>query len=351
MIDVDRLSPLDGRRGPARQGRAGRAPVHLRRLAERDLRDPPRRPARRAAHPAAVRARRAGTRASGGSGASSRRSTAPRCRTPRPSPRAATPDVLGRGLLPDGVRRRLVADGPRDRSDGERPWPAPFDTDLEARARARLPARRGHRPARQRRLAGQGARRPRPPRRLPRAPGRPVDRLPRADQGPRAARLRRGRGAGCAPTEPIDFVPGLMHGDYQFANVMYEHGAPARLAAIVDWEMGTVGDPKLDLGWVVQSWPDDTIAPEAATGGYVDMYGMPSTDEVLAHYAAVSGRQVDDIDYYVRPRPVEARRRARAGLPAGRRRREAAGVRAGRARAHAGRGRPRRVDGLPVTSE
>ena len=47
-----------------------------------------------------------------------------------------------------------------------------------------------------------------------------------------------------------------MHGDYQFANVMYEHGAPARLAAIVDWEMGTVGDPKLDLGWVVQSWPE-----------------------------------------------------------------------------------------------
>ena len=57
---------------------------------------------------------------------------------------------------------------------------------------------------------------------------------------------------------PIDYIPGLMHGDYQFANVMFENGAPARLAAIVDWEMGTVGDPKLDLGWVVQSWPDDT---------------------------------------------------------------------------------------------
>jgi aminoglycoside phosphotransferase (APT) family kinase protein len=98
---------------------------------------------------------------------------------------------------------------------------------------------------------------------------------------------------------PIDFVPGLMHGDYQFANVMYEHGAPARLAAIVDWEMGTVGDPKLDLGWVVQSWPDDTNAPEAAESGYVDMFGMPSRDEVIAHYADVSGRQVDDVDYYV----------------------------------------------------
>jgi aminoglycoside phosphotransferase (APT) family kinase protein len=88
-----------------------------------------------------------------------------------------------------------------------------------------------------------------------------------------------------------------MHGDYQFANVMYRHGGPARLAAIVDWEMGTVGDPKLDLGWVVQSWPADPNRPEAKNG-YVDMTGMPSKDQVLARYAEVSGRQVDDIDYY-----------------------------------------------------
>jgi aminoglycoside phosphotransferase (APT) family kinase protein len=98
---------------------------------------------------------------------------------------------------------------------------------------------------------------------------------------------------------PLDYVPGLMHGDYQFANVMYRAGAPARLAAIVDWEMGTVGDPKLDLGWTVQGWPTDTRAPEASESGYVDMFAMPGRDEVLAHYAEVSGRQVDDIDYYV----------------------------------------------------
>jgi aminoglycoside phosphotransferase (APT) family kinase protein len=98
--------------------------------------------------------------------------------------------------------------------------------------------------------------------------------------------------------KPIDYVPGIMHGDYQFANVMYRHGAPARLAAIVDWEMGTVGDPKLDLGWVVHPWPE-----EAGAGGdgfsYVDMEGMPPRSQVLARYAEVSGRQVDDIDYYM----------------------------------------------------
>jgi aminoglycoside phosphotransferase (APT) family kinase protein len=98
---------------------------------------------------------------------------------------------------------------------------------------------------------------------------------------------------------PLDFIPGLMHGDYQFANVMYRDGAPAELAAIVDWEMGTVGDPKLDLAWVVQSWPEDTSGSDGTVGGYVDMRAMPSRTEVLEHYSKASARQVDDIDYYV----------------------------------------------------
>jgi aminoglycoside phosphotransferase (APT) family kinase protein len=97
---------------------------------------------------------------------------------------------------------------------------------------------------------------------------------------------------------PLGYVPGLMHGDYQFANVMFRHGAPARLAAIVDWEMGTVGDPKLDLGWMLQSWPGDT-GPARAALPFGDLSGMPPRPALLAHYAEVSGRQVDDIDYYL----------------------------------------------------
>ena len=98
---------------------------------------------------------------------------------------------------------------------------------------------------------------------------------------------------------PLDYIPGVMHGDYQFANVMFRHGAPARLAAIVDWEMGTVGDPKLDLAWMVQSWPEDTSSPTASFSSYADLSGMPPWSALLAHYAEVSGRQVDDIDYYL----------------------------------------------------
>ena len=63
--------------------------------------------------------------------------------------------------------------------------------------------------------------------------------------------------------------------------------------------MGTVGDPKLDLGWVVHAWPDDTVEGEGTVGGYVDMRHMPTRSQVLERYADVSGRQVDDIDYYI----------------------------------------------------
>jgi aminoglycoside phosphotransferase (APT) family kinase protein len=177
-------------------------------------------------------------------------------------------------------------------------WPAPFDTDLDARAGLAFQLVEGiallsNVDWRAKGLEGLG-----------RPDGfheRQVDRwtaflerikgreLPGFDVA--AAWLREHR--------PLDYVPGIMHGDYQFANVMYHHGAPARLAAIVDWEMGTVGDPKLDLGWVVQGWPDNMDAPEAGELSYVDHTGMPSREQVLERYAEVSGRQVDDIDYYV----------------------------------------------------
>ena len=101
-----------------------------------------------------------------------------------------------------------------------------------------------------------------------------------------------------AAHRPIDFVPGLMHGDYQFANVMFRHGAPARLAAIVDWEMGTIGDPKLDLAWALQGWPEDTLN-ETGDIGYVDITGMPGRSELLEYYSRGARRQVDDFDYYM----------------------------------------------------
>jgi aminoglycoside phosphotransferase (APT) family kinase protein len=96
---------------------------------------------------------------------------------------------------------------------------------------------------------------------------------------------------------PQSFRPGIIHGDYQFANVMFQHGAPARMAAVVDWEMSTVGDPLLDLGWVLMGWPDPD--EERGEALYFDYTGMQSRADLMERYAKRSGLALDAIDYYV----------------------------------------------------
>jgi aminoglycoside phosphotransferase (APT) family kinase protein len=97
--------------------------------------------------------------------------------------------------------------------------------------------------------------------------------------------------------KPRSYKPGIIHGDYQFANVMFRAGAPARLAAIVDWEMATVGDTLRGLGWVMMSWPNPD--EDRSGSGYVDYTGMPSREELIDRYARISGLPVDEMDYYV----------------------------------------------------
>ncbi|TAK70424.1 MAG: phosphotransferase family protein [Actinomycetota bacterium] len=95
---------------------------------------------------------------------------------------------------------------------------------------------------------------------------------------------------------PDTFTPGIMHGDYQLFNVMFRHGLPASLAAIIDFEMTTIGDPLVDLGWAVLDWGPGC---EDIRRVEVDLAGMPEPAEALARYTAVSGLTTDRLDYYV----------------------------------------------------
>ena len=203
------------------------------------------------------------------------------------------PSVLGRAFYLMGF-----VDGWSPMGLVDKQWPAPFDTDVEARAGLGLQLVEGIALLSRVDWQAKGLQD------LGRPDGfheRQVERWTRFFERIKGRDLPgiEVASAWLNTHKPHDYVPGLMHGDYQFANVMYKDGAPARLAALVDWEMGTVGDPKLDLGWVMQSWPEDTMTPEAETSGYVNMRGMPSRTQMHEHYAAESGRQVDDIDYYV----------------------------------------------------
>ena len=97
--------------------------------------------------------------------------------------------------------------------------------------------------------------------------------------------------------QPADFSPGIMHGDYHAANVMFSRSGP-ELVAIVDWEMCTIGDPLLDLGWMLVCWP---IAPNPlGSAGYLaELGGLARRGELLEAYQAAGGRRTEQLDWYL----------------------------------------------------
>jgi aminoglycoside phosphotransferase (APT) family kinase protein len=95
--------------------------------------------------------------------------------------------------------------------------------------------------------------------------------------------------------------PSLIHGDYQFRNVMFAYGTPARLVAVIDWELATIGDPLVDLGYLLIRWFEaGEQAPEAPAGTplLTALPGMPTREELATRYAEVTGRPLDNLAYY-----------------------------------------------------
>jgi len=95
---------------------------------------------------------------------------------------------------------------------------------------------------------------------------------------------------------PEQAAQGLMHGDYSFPNVMYARDLPVRIAAIVDWESCTIGDPLLDLGHLLAGWCDPGETRTYLRG--IDWRAMPTRAEMAARYAELTGLPIDRIEYY-----------------------------------------------------
>jgi aminoglycoside phosphotransferase (APT) family kinase protein len=94
--------------------------------------------------------------------------------------------------------------------------------------------------------------------------------------------------------------PTLVHGDLKLDNMMVAADDPRRVVAVLDWEMCTTGDPLADLGTLLGYWTSegDPYA-RAEHGGYVsEQPGFPTRDELVARYAARSGRDVSRIAFY-----------------------------------------------------
>jgi aminoglycoside phosphotransferase (APT) family kinase protein len=99
---------------------------------------------------------------------------------------------------------------------------------------------------------------------------------------------------------PPPIAPSLIHNDYKLDNIMLESGAPDRVAAILDWEMATLGDPLSDLGLTLCYWVWAT-APEVRVAGIPPLtsrLGWFTRDELVERYARQTGRDVTRIGYY-----------------------------------------------------
>ena len=93
---------------------------------------------------------------------------------------------------------------------------------------------------------------------------------------------------------PTTFEPGLIHGDYHLGNVMYRNTGP-EVAAVIDWELATIGDPLIDLGLIVAFWPTEKQPGAIPVQPWE---GFPTIDEMVDRYADQSGRDVSNIDWY-----------------------------------------------------
>ena len=99
---------------------------------------------------------------------------------------------------------------------------------------------------------------------------------------------------------PTEQPQALCHGDYKLDNVLFALDPPPRILAVVDWEMASVGDPLVDLCWmlVFHPGPGGLTPLGTASEPRLHIEGMPSTDDIVARYAERSGRDLGALPWY-----------------------------------------------------
>ncbi len=94
----------------------------------------------------------------------------------------------------------------------------------------------------------------------------------------------------------------IVHGDYRLGNTMFATDAPARLTAVLDWEMATIGDPLADLGYMCMVWGQADDPPGGirdSLGAVTKAEGFPTRAELIERYEAQTGRGMSDLRWYV----------------------------------------------------
>lgn len=103
-----------------------------------------------------------------------------------------------------------------------------------------------------------------------------------------------------AATVPSESGAAIIHNDYRLGNVILGAEAPGRITAVLDWELATIGDPLFDLGYFLASYPvaGEPLTPTQELGVAVLEDGYPTRDELAARYAAHTGSDLTNLDWY-----------------------------------------------------
>ncbi|GLY40426.1 hypothetical protein Amsp01_064490 [Amycolatopsis sp. NBRC 101858] len=90
----------------------------------------------------------------------------------------------------------------------------------------------------------------------------------------------------------------IVHNDYRLGNVVL--ATPGRIAAVLDWELATLGDPLFDVGYFLASWPspDAPLTPTEELGIAALEPGYPTRAELASRYASQTGRDLSTLDWY-----------------------------------------------------
>jgi aminoglycoside phosphotransferase (APT) family kinase protein len=98
---------------------------------------------------------------------------------------------------------------------------------------------------------------------------------------------------------PPDSATSIVHNDFRIGNMIVDIGA-GRIAAVLDWELATIGDPLADVGYLLASYParGEPLVPTSAMGTAVLEPGYPGRAELLDRYADHTGADVSRVNWY-----------------------------------------------------